>query len=121
MEESKVFPKMFTWLGIGLLVSFLTGYLLSNDINFLYSVLQFGLWPIIILEFGIAIGMGLAINKMCPTVAGICYIIYCFVTGLTLSTLFILFDLSSIPVLSYNVNIKLENPTLPSVRAVGTT
>ena len=96
MEESKVFPKMFTWLGIGLLVSFLTGYLLSNDINFLYSVLQFGLWPIIILEFGIAIVMGLAINKMSPTVAGICYIIYCFVTGLTLSTLFILFDLSSI-------------------------
>ena len=33
MEESKVFPKMFSWLGIGLLVSFLTGYLLSNDIK----------------------------------------------------------------------------------------
>lgn len=96
MEETKVFPKMFTWLGIGLLISFLTGYVLSTNMNIFISILSLGLWPIIILEFGLAIVMGVAINKMSPTVAGICYIAYCLITGVTFSTIFILFDISSV-------------------------
>lgn len=96
MENSKVYSKMFFYLFIGLLISFLTGYLLSTDVNLLYNVLKIGIWPIIIIEFGIALLMGFLINKMNSITAFICYLIFCIATGLTLSTIFIIFKMSSI-------------------------
>ncbi len=96
MKDIEVYPKMFTWLAIGLLVSFITGYSLSIDQNLMMQVLSIGIIPIIVIELVVAFIMGLRIQKMQPITAKICYIIYSITTGLTLSTIFIAYEMSSI-------------------------
>ena len=95
-ELSKIFSKVYTWLGVGLLLSFGIGYSLSVNEPLLLSVLSFGIWPIIIIELAIAFIMGFRIQKMNPITTKICYIIYCVTTGVTLSSIFIVYKMSSI-------------------------
>src|SRR5574344_1736704 len=96
MEDTNVYSKMFFYLFIGLLVSFVTGYLLSTNMVLLYNILSIGIFPIFIIEIAIALIMSLLINKMNPILMFICYMLYCITTGITLSTIFIVFQMSSI-------------------------
>ncbi len=94
--DTKVYSKMFMWLFIGLLITFLSGYCLSLNETLLVSVLSIGILPIIVIELVVAVLMGFRIKKMKPMTAKICYIIYSIVTGITFSTIFISFKLNSI-------------------------
>lgn len=94
--ENNVYPKMFSWLSIGLLITFISGYCLSLNEVLLYNVLSIGVIPIIIIELGIALFMGFGIRKMNPLTAKICYIIYCITTGVTFGTIFIAYKMASI-------------------------
>ena len=38
MENNKVFGKVFMWMFIGLLITFLTGYVVSSNDNMLYNI-----------------------------------------------------------------------------------
>lgn len=93
--DSKVYPKTFLWLFIGLLVTFATGYFVCLNPNMLYNVAN--MWFIFVLiEFFAVIYLSARIGKMKYTTAIIYYLIYSFVTGLTFSSIFVLFDLGSI-------------------------
>lgn|SRR5574344_301009 len=97
MEDiSKVYPKMFMWLFVGLLLSFGIGYYLSINTALMINVLSIGIWPIIVLELAIAFIMGFMVKKMNTTLCIICYLIYSIVTGLTFSAIFVTFEISSI-------------------------
>lgn len=96
MENNEIISKVFTWLCIGLLITFLSGYMLSTNYDLMYSVLSIGMVPIIVLELVIAFAFGLFIKKMSALLTKICYILYCFITGLTFSTIFITFEMSSV-------------------------
>ena len=85
--DTKVYSKMFMWLFIGLLITFLSGYCLSLNETLLVSVLSIGILPIIVIELVVAVLMGFRIKKMKPMTAKICYIIYSIVTGITFSTI----------------------------------
>ena len=95
-ETNELYPKMFTWLFIGLLISFITGYILSTNELLAIQVLSIGVLPIIIIELVIAFIMGLRIMKMKPLTMKICYVIYCFTTGVTFSSIFIIYKLTSL-------------------------
>ncbi len=94
--RNEVYPKLFTWLFIGLLVSFATGYALSTNLEMLTLVAGIGLLPIVLIELGIAFAMGMFINKLSPMLMKILYLIYSFTTGLTLSFIFIIYQMNSI-------------------------
>ena len=94
--ENKIYSKMFGWLFIGLLITFVSGYALSLNEIVLANVLSIGIIPIIIIELLVAVLMGFRIQKMNPLTAKICYILYSIVTGVTFSTIFITFEMSSI-------------------------
>lgn len=94
--ENKIYSKMFGWLFIGLLITFVSGYALSLNEIVLANVLSIGIIPIIIIELVVAVLMGFRIQKMNPLTAKICYILYSIVTGVTFSTIFITFEMSSI-------------------------
>ncbi len=94
--ENKVYSKMFGWLFVGLLITFISGYALSLNEMILASVLSIGIIPIIIVELVVAVLMGFRIQKMKPLTAKICYILYSIVTGITFSTIFLTFEMSSI-------------------------
>lgn len=94
--RNEVYPKIFTWLFIGLLVSFATGYALSTNLDMLKTVANIGLFPILIIEIGIAIALGTCINKLSPTIMKLLYLVYSFTTGLTLSFVFIVYEMQSV-------------------------
>ena len=96
MEENVVYSKMFTWMFIGLMITFLSGYSLSLNQVMLYNVLSIGIIPIIIMELAIAFVMGFLIRKMSPTMTKVCYLIYCIITGLTFGSIFLAYDMGSI-------------------------
>ena len=94
--ENKVYSKMFLWLFIGLLVTFLSGFYLSINEMLLIKVLSVGLLPLAIIEIAIAIFMGVRLRKMSSLTLKVCYILYSLITGITFSTIFIAFEMSSI-------------------------
>ena len=95
--ENKIYSKVFTWLFLGLLVTFLTGIYTSNNIDALSVIfVKGGYWVLVILEVVVAIYLSVRIHKMSPTAAKICYLLYTFLTGLTFSSLFIVYKLTSL-------------------------
>ncbi len=98
MDETlnKIYPKMFTWLFVGLFITFASGYGLSLAPALAAKVLAIGVIPIIIIELAISILMGFRIKKMSKITAIICYIIFSITTGITFSTLFLAYELTSL-------------------------
>ena len=78
--KNKIYSKMFGWLFIGLLITFVSGYALSLNEMVLNSVLAIGIIPIIVIELVVAVLMGFRIQKMKPLTAKICYILSRFVS-----------------------------------------
>lgn len=95
--ENKVYSKVYLWLFIGLLVTFLTGIYTSTNVDALSAIFNNGFyWILVIVELGLAIFLSARIHKMSATTARISYLLYTFLTGLTLSSIFIVYKLDSI-------------------------
>ena len=95
MELREVYSKMFGWMFVGLLVTFLTGYAVSNSYDILLMVVQIPFIVYAIIEIGLVIFFSLKIRTMSSTTAKICFLLYSFVTGLTFSFLFLVYELYS--------------------------
>ena len=94
---NQLISKTFLWMFVGLLVTFLTGYIVSINENMLLSIFGGPLfWIIIILEFALVIFFSARVHKMKPMTARICFLLYSFVSGLTFSSIFVGFELSSV-------------------------
>ena len=92
MENNKVFGKVFMWMFIGLLITFLTGYVVSSNDNMLYNIFSGGTYFIlIIIELVLVVYLSARIHKMQVTTARIVFILYSFVSGLTFGSIFIVF------------------------------
>ena len=89
--------KVFRWLGVGLLVTFVVGYIVSTN-NILLSIVFGSPLYIIsfIVELGLAIFLTVRIRNMSSNLALILYILYCALTGLTFSSIFIVYELTSV-------------------------
>ena len=98
---NEIFSKVFRWLFIGLLVTFVVAYLtlvnVINNYNLAVRLFSGGTyWLIAIAEIVIALILGVRIYKMKGSTAKVLYLLYCALTGLTFSTIFIAYELSSI-------------------------
>ena len=47
MEERKLIPRVFMWMFVGLLVTFITGFYVSTNVNMIYNVFN-NFWLIVI-------------------------------------------------------------------------
>ena len=94
--ENSVYRKIFTWLFIGLLLTFGCGYFLSLNENLAMKLIALGALPILIIELVIAFLMGLRIKKMKPLTAKLFYLIFCITTGITFSTIFMIYEMKSL-------------------------
>ena len=94
---NKILSKVFTWMFIGLLITFLTGYYVSLN-EFALSRIFSGYTYIIIaiIEFILVIYLSARITKMNPTTARICFLLYSFITGITFGAIFIVYEMASI-------------------------
>ena len=95
--KNEFLSKVFRWFGLGLLVTFLVAYYVSTNINLLSLIFSgSGYMIIILLELGLAVWLSTRIRKMQSETAKALYLGYSALTGLTLSSVFIVYELTSI-------------------------
>lgn len=94
---NKILSKVFTWMFIGLLITFLTGYYVSlNEFALARIFSGYTYIFIAIIEFVLVIYLSARITKMSPTTARICFLLYSFITGITFGAIFIVYEITSI-------------------------
>ena len=91
---SNVYTKVFGWLGIGLLLTFAVAFGMSSYVD-RAAIVGFSTISIIA-ELGIAIVMGLCLQKLSPTACTVLYLIYCIVSGVNFSVIFLTYRVTSI-------------------------
>ena len=97
MNLKRVMSKVFFWMFIGLMVTFATGFYVSTQENILYNIYENNIyWILFLLELVLVIVLSARVFKMKPMTAKIVFVLYSFVTGLTFSSIFVIFELSSI-------------------------
>lgn len=96
VKDQTLLSKTFFWMFLGLLgtagvaaYSYFSGLLLGMVQSGFFNVLIF-------IELAVVLIFSLLFRKMSPTVVGIMYFVYSFINGLTFSTIFFAYDLSSI-------------------------
>ena len=97
MDINKIFSKVFLWMFIGLLITFGVAYYVSTNDNMVYNLFSGSkYWIFWIIEFVVVIVLSARIHKMNPLTAKILFLLYSGLTGLTLSSIFIIYDIMSI-------------------------
>ncbi len=95
--KNKVMAGTFLWMFIGLLVTFITGYVVSINENMLNNIFNGGSYIIlVILELVLVIFLSARVFKMSKTMARIAFLVYSFVSGLTFGSVFVVYKLTSI-------------------------
>lgn len=95
--KNEFLSKVFRWFGLGLLVTFLVAYYVSTNLYLLSLIFSgAGYIIIILLELGLAVWLSTRIRKMQSGTAKALYLGYSALTGLTLSSVFIVYELTSI-------------------------
>lgn len=95
--KNEFLARVFRWFGLGLLVTFIVAFYVSTNINLLSLIFSgVGYIVIIILELGLAIWLSSRIHKMKSCTAKALYLGYSALTGLTLSSIFIVYEITSI-------------------------
>lgn len=96
--KNKLISNVFIWLFVGLLVTFVTSYTITLNDNMVEKVYGGFYWIILIAEIGVAIFLSARINKMSKPTAICLYLLYAFLTGLTLAYVFIIYTTSSLAI-----------------------
>lgn len=97
MKENKIFSKIFMWMFLGLLVTFGVAYYISTNENMVYNIFSGGkYWIVWIAELVVVIWLSARITKMNPMTAKILFLLYSLLTGITLSSIFVIYEITSI-------------------------
>ena len=97
MTRSNFLSKVFLWMFIGLMVTFLTGVVVAGNAQALEFIFNGnGYIYFAIAELITVIILSIRIHNMSPIGARLGFIFYSFLSGLTFSSIFIIFEISSI-------------------------
>lgn len=96
LEENKIFSKVFMWMFIGLAITFGVGYYVSLHSNMLYNIFSGLYFFLAIAEIIVVIVLSARIRKLKPTTAKVLFCVYSFLTGLTFSSIFVVYNMMSI-------------------------
>ena len=90
--------KVYLWMFLGLMITTVTAYFVSQDPD-LYNVIlgnDIVFYGLLIAQFLAVISIVAFIKRIPDNVAEITFVLYCFLTGLTLSVIFLAFSITSI-------------------------
>ena len=95
-SQNKIFGKTFFWMFLGLLgTAIISAYTYYSGLCF--NLIDDGYWGgILILELLVVILFSLFFRKLSPVAVGILYFCYSMINGVTLSTIFAVFELNTI-------------------------
>ena len=95
--KKKILPQVFGWMFLGLLITFVSAYVVSINTNLLINIYSGGFyWIFVIVELILAGVLSIRIGKMKGITATCLYLFYTFLTGLTLSLIFVAYEMASI-------------------------
>ena len=94
-KMSKFFSKVYLWMFIGLLTSGVVAYYTAVTESMLYFVSRYFTF-IIILELIVVIAFSALRRKVSPLVAKILFLVYSIISGITLSSIFLVYEIGSI-------------------------
>lgn len=98
-EKVSIFmSKVFTWMTAGLFATFLTAYYVASDQMLMNSILGLGrgIYLLFLVEIGLVMYISARINKISSSTAGLLFMVYSILNGLTLSVIFIAYTGSSL-------------------------
>ena len=98
MTFSALMQKVYTWMTLALVITGITAYGVANSpslLTMLYSN-QIIFWGLIIAEFALVFAISGMINRISLTTATLLFILYSVVNGAVLSSIFIVYTMSSI-------------------------
>lgn len=99
-NKNSLLSKVFGWLFIGLLITFVSGYLVSINENMMRDIFGSNLFLIfVVAEVIIALVLRIFLDKLNKVAAILLYIVYTILTGLTISTIFVAYKLPSIVII----------------------
>lgn len=94
---NKLMSKTFMWMFIGLIVTFLTGYVVAHNETMLVNIFSGPIYIILcVIELVFVLVLSAKVRSMNKNSARILFILYSFVSGLTFSSIFIVYRLTSI-------------------------
>lgn len=90
--------KVYIWMTLALIITGITAYGVATTPSLLMAIFssKFALLAIIIAEFALVIGLTAAINRLSLTTATLMFVVYSVLTGLMLSSIFVVYTMSSI-------------------------
>ncbi len=98
VENSRFMSRVYGWMTGGLCVTGLVAWNVAGDQELVQAI--FGnrmlFWALIIAQLGAVAALSFLINKISGAVATVIYVLYAALTGLTLSSIFLLYTGSSI-------------------------
>ena len=94
--ENKIFGKTFFWMFLGLLGSgIIAAYTYYSGL--IVNIVTDGYWSaLLILELVVVILFSFLFRKLSPTAVGVLYFLYSMINGVTLCTVFAVYELNSI-------------------------
>ena len=94
--QNRLFGKTFFWMFLGLLGSAIVAWYTYSSGLFLDIILGDYFGILLIVELVAVLLFSLLFRKLPPVVVGILYFVYSMLNGVTLSTVFVVFELNSI-------------------------
>lgn len=98
-EETNFIPKTFFWMFLGLLGTAIVAWYTYSSGLFINLLTGDSFSMLLIAEVVVVLLFSFLFRKLSPTVVGILYFIYAAINGVTLSTIFVVFELQSIVLL----------------------
>ena len=98
LRQSGIMSQVYAWMTAGLLVTGAVATYTANSpalLNLIFGN-PFAIWILFIVEIGMVIGLSAAINRLAPGAATVLFLAYSAVTGLTLSSIFLVYTSASI-------------------------
>ena len=102
LSMSAAFPalmrKVYVWMTLALMITGATAYGVATSPGIQMALFsnQLLFWGLVIAEFALVIGISAAINRLSLTTATLMFVLYSVINGAMLSSLFLLYTLSSI-------------------------
>ena len=89
--------KVYLWMAFALVITGLAAFYVAQS-GFVFTLFNNSalLWGLIIAELALVFGLSAAINKLSLPVATLMFVVYSVINGVTLSSIFIIYKISSI-------------------------
>lgn len=90
--------RVYQWMAIGVLLTAGISTYIGNNDQLAMTIVQnrFLFWAVIIAQFGVVIGLSALIQRMSAVMATGLFLLYSALTGITFSTIFLIYTSSSI-------------------------